>query len=66
MRIPRYWRLKGQLYSLNGTICSQCGKPFFAPRPICDACNTPMVSPALFEQKPISQELTQVRMLAQR
>ncbi len=50
MEIPRHWRLKGQRYNLTGTVCTQCGKLFFSPRPICDACYAPVeTDPARFE-----------------
>lgn len=39
MDIARHWRLRGQRYSLKGSICTHCGKRFFAPRPLCDVCN---------------------------
>ncbi len=39
MDIARHWRLREQRYSLKGSICTRCGKRFFAPRPLCDACS---------------------------
>ena len=38
MEIARYWRLNNQRYTLTGSVCSCCGKQYFSPRPICDAC----------------------------
>jgi len=38
MDISRHWRLKDQRYGLTGTVCTNCGKRFFAPRPVCDEC----------------------------
>jgi uncharacterized OB-fold protein len=38
MEIARHWRLNAQRYSLRGSVCTCCGKAFFAPRPVCDAC----------------------------
>jgi uncharacterized OB-fold protein len=40
MDISRHWRLKDQRYGLMGTVCTNCGKRFFAPRPVCDECGT--------------------------
>lgn len=40
MEIPRHWRLRNQRYGLTGTVCTQCGKRFFTPRPVCDACSS--------------------------
>lgn len=40
MEIPRHWRLRDQRYALTGTVCTQCGKRFFTPRPVCDVCNS--------------------------
>jgi uncharacterized OB-fold protein len=39
MEISRHWRLNGQRYNLKGTTCTYCGKQFFAPRAVCDACH---------------------------
>ncbi len=43
MDIARHWRLRGQRYTLTGSICTRCGKRFFAPRPVCDVCSAPML-----------------------
>jgi uncharacterized OB-fold protein len=39
MEVARHWRLSNQRYKLQGSVCNCCGKAFFAPRPICDACS---------------------------
>lgn len=39
MEIARHWRLNNQRYKLQGSVCACCGKAFFAPRPVCDACS---------------------------
>ncbi len=38
MEIARYWRMNAQRYTLTGTVCTSCGKPYFSPRPVCEAC----------------------------
>jgi uncharacterized OB-fold protein len=45
MEMPRHWRLRNQRYGLTGTICSECGKTFFTPRPVCDACASHDLTP---------------------
>ncbi|MBI4720877.1 MAG: Zn-ribbon domain-containing OB-fold protein [Chitinivibrionia bacterium] len=35
---PKYWREIPQRYRLEAAKCAQCGKVFFPPRLICDAC----------------------------
>jgi uncharacterized OB-fold protein len=35
---PKYWRECPQRYRLEAAKCTQCGKVFFPPRLICDAC----------------------------
>jgi uncharacterized OB-fold protein len=35
---PKYWRESPQRYRLEAGKCTQCGKVFFPPRLICDAC----------------------------
>lgn len=39
MEVARHWRLNNQRYKMQGSVCACCGKVFFAPRPVCDACN---------------------------
>ena len=40
MEVSRHWRLQGQRYGLTGAVCTECGKRFFSPRPVCDSCHT--------------------------
>jgi uncharacterized OB-fold protein len=35
---PKYWRETPQRYRLEAGKCTKCGKIFFPPRLICDAC----------------------------
>jgi uncharacterized OB-fold protein len=35
---PRYWREIPQRYRLEAEKCTKCGKIFYPPRLICDAC----------------------------
>ncbi len=66
MEVPRHWRLQGQRYGLTGTVCSKCGKPFFAPRPVCDVCNAPTIEMYTFGRKHVGREQAQVQEPAQR
>jgi uncharacterized OB-fold protein len=38
MEIPRHWRLKAQLYRMEGTTCLTCGQLTFPPRLVCPGC----------------------------
>lgn len=38
MTTARYWREIPQRFRLEAAKCSKCGKVFFPPRLICDAC----------------------------
>jgi len=40
MSSPRYWREIPQRYRLEAGKCKKCGKIFFPPRLICDACKS--------------------------
>ena len=40
MSSPRYWREIPQRYRFEAGKCSKCGKIFFPPRLICDACKS--------------------------
>jgi hypothetical protein len=51
MEISRHWRLREQRYALTGTVCTQCGKRFFTPRLICDACNSASTEVYRFDGK---------------
>ncbi len=39
MEIARHWRLKGQRYRLEGSVCPICGQLSFPPRPACPDCS---------------------------
>lgn len=51
MEIARYWRLNNQRYNMTGSVCTQCGKPYFSPRPICDACQNDSAASAKRSQQ---------------
>ena len=38
MELPRYHRLRGAYYRLEGSACSACDRRFFPPRPVCPSC----------------------------
>jgi len=38
MELVRYWRLNAQRYTLQGSVCTVCGKAHVAQRPVCDVC----------------------------
>lgn len=38
MELPRYHRLRGPYYRLEGSACDPCAGRYFPPRPICPAC----------------------------
>lgn len=40
MSVSSYWREIPQRYRLEAGKCSQCGKIFYPPRLICDACKS--------------------------
>jgi len=38
MELPRYHRLRGAYYRLEGSACPSCERRFFPPRPVCPSC----------------------------
>ena len=48
MELPRYHRLRGALYRLEGSVCRGCGARAFPARPICAACKSADVAKASF------------------
>ncbi len=57
MQIPRHWRLREQRYGLTGSVCTQCGKVYFAPRPVCDVCHAVVeTNVPRFESRPLRRE----------
>jgi len=48
MELPRYHRLRGPYYRLEGNACPGCSRRFFPPRPVCSSCRTPGLEPFAF------------------
>jgi uncharacterized protein len=48
MELPRYHRLRGPYYRLEGTGCAACGRRFFPPRSVCPDCRTSGLAPIPF------------------
>jgi scaffold protein (connect acetoacetyl-CoA thiolase and HMG-CoA synthase) len=45
MELPRFHRLRGPYYRLEGSSCAGCSRTFFPPRPVCPSCkNTGLAS----------------------
>jgi hypothetical protein len=38
MELPRYHRMRGTLYRLEGSACRKCAHRIFPPRPVCPRC----------------------------
>ena len=38
MELPRYHRLRGAYYRLEGSTCPACERRFFPPRAVCPSC----------------------------
>jgi uncharacterized OB-fold protein len=38
MELPRYHRLRGPYYRLEGSACPGCARRFFPPRTVCPSC----------------------------
>jgi len=51
MELPRYHRLRNQLYRLEGTRCPECEKKYFPPRSRCPACGSFKMEPYRFAGK---------------
>lgn len=51
MELPRYHRLRNQLYRLEGSRCPGCGAKFFPPRGRCPDCGRHELEPHRFEGK---------------
>jgi uncharacterized OB-fold protein len=49
MELPRYHRLRNQLYHLEGSKCPACGAKFFPPRGRCPGCGQHELEPHRFE-----------------
>ena len=48
MNIVRNWRLRQQMYRLEGEICEHCNGKIFPPRDVCPECEAPAKTPLLF------------------
>ncbi len=46
MELPRYHRMRGTLYRLEGSRCGACDRHFFPPRSICPECRGSLESKA--------------------
>lgn len=66
MEIARHWRLNSQRYSLKGSVCTCCGKAFFAPRPICDACSSAPADETHLDSKQLRTQELEAVYVAQR
>ncbi len=40
MGIPNNWRSAPQRYRMEAVVCKNCGRLFFPPRLVCDACSS--------------------------
>jgi scaffold protein (connect acetoacetyl-CoA thiolase and HMG-CoA synthase) len=40
VELPRYHRLRGPYYRLEGSVCPACSRRYFPPRPVCPSCGT--------------------------
>ena len=40
VELPRYHRLRGPYYRLEGSVCPACAGRYFPPRAVCPACRT--------------------------
>jgi uncharacterized OB-fold protein len=48
MELPRYHRLRGPYYRLEGSVCPTCARRFFPPRPLCASCKSAGMKPFAF------------------
>lgn len=48
MELPRYHRLRGAYYRLEGSVCPSCERRFFPPRTVCPSCRAPGLRPFSF------------------
>jgi hypothetical protein len=48
MELPRYHRLRGPYYRLEGSVCPACARRFFPPRQVCPSCRTSGLEPFTF------------------
>ncbi len=48
MELPRYHRLRGAYYRLEGSACPACPARYFPPRTVCPSCRTAGLRPFVF------------------
>ncbi|OLD65707.1 MAG: hypothetical protein AUI52_06490 [Acidobacteria bacterium 13_1_40CM_2_68_10] len=48
MELPRYHRLRGPYYRLEGRACPGCSRRFFPPRSVCPSCKSGGLRPFAF------------------
>lgn len=48
MELPRFHRMRGTLYRLEGSACRACGARAFPPRAVCGLCRSADTAPAAF------------------
>jgi scaffold protein (connect acetoacetyl-CoA thiolase and HMG-CoA synthase) len=60
MELPRYHRMRGALYRLEGSACQACQGRFFPPRPVCPACKARDLKPYAFSGRGILYSFTRV------
>jgi len=48
VELPRYHRLRGSYYRLEGSACPACPGRYFPPRPVCPSCRTAGLRPFVF------------------
>lgn len=60
MELPRYHRLRGAYYRLEGSACASCSRRFFPPRGVCPSCRTQGLRPFAFSGRGTLYSFTQV------
>lgn len=48
MELPRFHRLRGPYYRLEGSVCRGCARRFFPPRIVCRSCRSTDLRPFAF------------------
>ena len=60
MELPRYHRMRGTLYRLEGSACPGCKERFFPPRTVCPACRRGGLEPFRFSGRGTLYSYTRV------
>jgi uncharacterized protein len=60
VELPRYHRLRNQLYHLEGSLCPGCEAKFFPPRGRCPQCGKHELAPHRFQGKGILTTYSEV------